>query len=111
MRKGIRIETQGDGPHCGVGTKIIDLESGTEIKHVAEIHIHIVPNDVVRAEVLILPTEISVEAQADIEEKPEATVTQAKNDEPKLPSGKDCIKVITAGSAPNLEAARKADKS
>jgi len=179
-KKGIKIVTpgNGEGPFTGFGTKVIDLETGNEIKNVREIHVHIVPDDVVSAELVMLPSEITIKgAKAQVlaedtvnrstminflknniyrfikikTEKSDggyserrvmldlpsflkefdlifpaqikdisslgdpwrrfARTQESKNDEPKLPSTKDCIKVITAGSTPNFEAARKADKS
>lgn len=58
----VSIVSPGDGknPHAGTGTKVIDLETGQEIDLVREIHIHIVPDDVVTAEVTLFPSAVKV---------------------------------------------------
>jgi hypothetical protein len=61
-RKGVKIVTPTDGRHpiLGLGTKVIDLETGHEISGVREIHIHIVPDDVVTVELVVLPSSVEV---------------------------------------------------
>lgn len=53
--KGIRIVSpgNGDGPFCGCGIKVIDLETGKEIENVREIHVRIIPDDIVQVEILM----------------------------------------------------------
>lgn len=62
-KSGVKIVTPGNGkgPFTSIGTKVIDLETGNEIKNIREIHVHILRDDVVRAELVMFPSAVAIE--------------------------------------------------